>query len=76
MAQTYTLQFIHRLNDDGTIDSICRDCFVTVATSLSGAQLEREEQEHTCDPLLIDAIKRSRHIEKISLCRDLLTDKA
>lgn len=58
MAQIYTLQFIHRLNDDGTIDSICRDCFATVATSISGAELEREEQEHICDTLLIERYKK------------------
>ena len=35
MAQTYTIKFIHRINGDGSIDSICRECFVTIATAYS-----------------------------------------
>jgi hypothetical protein len=58
MAQPHTLQFIHRLNDDGTIDSICRDCFVTVANSISRTELEREEEKHVCDYLLIERYKK------------------
>jgi len=57
MTRTLTLQFVHRLNDDGTIDSICRVCFVTVATVRSGAELEREEQGHRCDPSIVERYK-------------------
>ena len=60
MAQTSTLQFIHRLNEDGTIDSVCRNCFVTVATALSKTGLERGEREHRCDPLLLERYKNIR----------------
>jgi len=60
MAQTYTLQFIHRLNEDGTIDSICGDCFITVATSASSSALELEERRHCCDPLLLERYKKVR----------------
>ena len=35
MIQTLAVQFVHRLNENGTIDSICRDCFITVATAVS-----------------------------------------
>ena len=58
MAHTYTLQFTHRLNDDGTIDSICRECFITVANAKSGAALEREEQRHRCDASLLERYKK------------------
>jgi hypothetical protein len=58
MAHTYTLQFTHRLNDDGTIDSICRECFTTVATAKSGSALEREEQRHRCDAFLLKRYKK------------------
>ena len=34
MTQTFTARFVHRLNDDGTVDSICSDCFVTVAVTV------------------------------------------
>lgn len=58
MAHTYTLQFTHRLNDDGTIDSICRDCFTTVATAKSGPALEDEEHRHCCDAYLLERYKK------------------
>ena len=56
MIQTHTARFVHRLNDDGTIDSICSDCFVTVATAVSESVLERsvlehEERKHDCAPM-------------------------
>jgi hypothetical protein len=60
MAQTYTLQFIHRLNADGTIDSICGDCFITVATATSDAALEGYERQHSCDPALLERYKKSK----------------
>ncbi len=62
MTQTHTVQFVHRLNEDGTIDSICRDCFITVATAVSASVLEREEREHNCDPWLLERYKK-RHAQ-------------
>ena len=47
MTQTHTVQFIHRLNDDGTIDSICRDCFVTIATEESASSFLSAKSETT-----------------------------
>lgn len=58
MNQSYTLQFIHRLNEDGTIDSICRDCFVTVANALSRSDLEPSEQQHRCEEVLLERYKK------------------
>jgi len=58
MAPTYTLQFIHRLNEDGTIDSICGDCFITVATARSCSALEHEERKHCCNPWLLERYKK------------------
>ena len=58
MTQIFTLQFLHRLNEDGTIDSICRDCFLTIATALSESDLEREERKHRCEPLLLERYKK------------------
>ena len=58
MTQTHTVQFAHRLNQDGTIDSICRDCFITVATAVSESALEREEQKHNCNRSLLDWYKK------------------
>lgn len=42
--------FAHRNNPDGTTDSICRRCFVTVSNSIWEAELERAERDHICDP--------------------------
>jgi hypothetical protein len=41
--------FVHRLNRDGTTDSICRYCFVTVFTSTWETDLANAEREHVCD---------------------------
>lgn len=58
MTQAYTIQFIHRINEDGSIDSICRNCFLTIATALSRSELEREERQHDCEPLLLERYKK------------------
>ncbi len=65
MAHTYTLQFTHRLNDDGTIDSICRNCFTTIATAKSGSALEGEEHRHCCDAYLLERYKKIHGTLKI-----------
>jgi hypothetical protein len=57
MTQRSISQFAHRINDDDTVDSICRDCFVTVATESSESDLERDERYHSCDPALIKYYK-------------------
>jgi len=67
MAHVYTLQFLHRVNEDGTIDSICCDCFTTVATRFSKRDLELEEKEHNCDSLLLERYKSFGHRENSSL---------
>jgi hypothetical protein len=44
------MPFPHRLNCDGTIDSICDSCFATVATATVEADLEPLEAVHFCEP--------------------------
>ena len=71
MIQTHTAWFVHRLNDDGTIDSICSDCFITVATAVSESVLERsvlerEEREHNCTPLPLYRYKNCLYSENYS----------
>jgi hypothetical protein len=41
--------FSHRMNGNGTTDSICSHCFMTVATSTWEADLERAEAAHQCN---------------------------
>ena len=49
MRSMLPLEFPHRMNADGTINSICPHCYATVATSTWEAELERAELEHTCE---------------------------
>lgn len=44
------MRYAHRINEDGTLDSICPCCFLTIATSTWEADLERMELLHVCDP--------------------------
>ena len=60
MSHAYTLKYLHRLNDDGTVDSICRECFTTVANAISESALKNAEQKHACDPLLLERYKKVR----------------
>lgn len=42
--------FAHRENKDGTFESICRQCFITVAVADNAADLKKPEADHLCDP--------------------------
>lgn len=48
--------FPHRLRVDGTYDSICTQCFETVATSKIEAELLEVEKMHICTGLDLDRI--------------------
>lgn len=48
--QTNQREFPHRLNKDGTYDSICPFCFVTIACQRREEDLARFEHDHACDP--------------------------
>ena len=47
-------KFAHRSNLDGTMDTICLRCIATVATAYREGELLRYEQQHICDPFLIE----------------------
>jgi hypothetical protein len=49
--------FVRRNNADGTIDSICRKCLFTIASSHTEADLERAEGKHQCDPVRLEYLK-------------------
>jgi len=44
-------EFAHRVNLDGTIDSICLYCFRTIATSQDESTLLFRQAQHICDAL-------------------------
>ena len=41
-------RFHHRNNGDGSFDSICTDCFLTVAIGADEGQLANHEATHIC----------------------------
>jgi hypothetical protein len=43
--------FPHRHNKDGTVDSICSECLLTVATVRVERELTQHEEAHECNPL-------------------------
>jgi hypothetical protein len=40
--------FVHRINDNSTVDSICLHCFATVASLPKEMDLEQKENAHSC----------------------------
>ena len=44
------LHFCHRPNRDGTVDSICLKCFLTVSRGQSDAVRMKREESHACNP--------------------------
>ena len=39
----------HRLNRDGSFDSICLICFMTVSTSKIESELDKSDANHICE---------------------------
>ena len=58
-------QFAHRANRDGTTDSICKYCFVTVCTSTWETALAEEERRHVCDPVIVARWKKASAREAV-----------
>jgi hypothetical protein len=44
------MQYPHRRNRDGSVDSICPICIATIARSHREADLKRAEIAHVCEP--------------------------
>jgi len=42
------LKFAHRPRQDGTVDSICLNCFQTVAVTTDESDRETQETAHKC----------------------------
>jgi hypothetical protein len=61
--------FVHRANSDGTTDSICTRCFVTVCTSVWEAKLTLEEKKHVCDPDAVAHWNRDSNSKGIRLMK-------
>lgn len=49
MADKLITFYPHRRNKDGSYDSICLTCFVTVAFGKSEAELMKLDAQHVCE---------------------------
>jgi hypothetical protein len=52
MASTLR-KFPHRLNRDGSFDSICLKCFATVANTATEIELTAHDKTHACDHAML-----------------------
>jgi hypothetical protein len=66
MAQASRTVFPHRQNADGSFDSICTECFRTVATAPTEAHLEAAETVHpkNCQGFSLTALYRRSEDER------------
>lgn len=51
---TNSPKFTHRLNSDGTVDSICHQCFATIAKAAQESDLCVQERLHSCNPATVE----------------------
>ena len=54
MAEYTDTIFPHRLNPDGSFDSICPTCFLTVSAKRNETELAMDESNHVCYGLATD----------------------
>ena len=63
-------QFHHRLNADGTVDSICLRCFLTAARADIGSDLQELEAAHQCDSkelfIVTESLRQPRQHAQLS----------
>lgn len=59
--------FAHRPNPDGTFDSICRKCVVTIASRAHEAELLPAEREHACS---VESLEHLRDLIAHSIHRN------
>jgi hypothetical protein len=53
MAKPSLPPFPHRTNHDGTVNSICLQCFQTIASHKSESEVEEIEKTHVCRSSLL-----------------------
>ena len=59
------MEFVRRRDDDWTIHSYCSRCFATVADSQSAAEVIAGEEQHQCDPRLMEMVQKYRMISHL-----------
>ena len=63
-------RYAHRLNDDGSFDSICLHCFQTIATAETEEELNGSEDSHKCSEIIVDA--QVTHADRNNASSDLM----
>jgi hypothetical protein len=67
-----TTLYPHRCNRDGSFDSICPICYVTVARSKQEAELAEIDKAHVCDLLFLaerDGFSRAESARRLALLK-------
>ena len=71
--------FYHKLNEDGTWDSVCMKCFLTIATVTKEDDLEEAEQNTTAKGFVIGlesaAFVHRADLDANPLCINLAQDR-
>ena len=62
-------KFPHRHNNDGSYDSFCTACFVTIASVRDEELLRAHELAHVCDPVNLCRIESLRSVSLWGLRR-------
>jgi hypothetical protein len=60
-TQIRPIVFAHSANNDDTIDSICRSCFLVVGRAFKKCDLEYLELRHVCQPVERRTAIRTAH---------------
>jgi hypothetical protein len=67
MVSQLTSRLPHKIDEDGSVDSICIACYAKVGSGLSGAELASCENRHVCDPISLYCASQARHVPARSL---------
>ena len=56
MVLTLPAVFPHRQNRDGSFDSICLKCLLTIGNERIETELTRHERKHICNPSVLSQL--------------------
>jgi hypothetical protein len=56
------LEFVRKLNEGGSFESICLRCFLTLERCSTEAKLDLEEQKHVCDSRAVEHFRELKRL--------------
>jgi hypothetical protein len=65
MGDSKSVEFIRKRNADWTIHSYCTRCFATVADEDAAEKVTAAEEEHECDPRLLEMVEKYRKVSRL-----------